>query len=68
MEGKVVIPGPIWTYAMFAILVVSLAAAVYLLFRKILPGRKAGRNDLGRYRQALCAALLAAALSIAAMW
>jgi hypothetical protein len=66
MEGKIVIPGPIWTYAMFAILVVSLAAAVYLLFRKILPGRKAGSN--GRYCKALCVALLAAALSVAAMW
>jgi hypothetical protein len=66
MEGKVVIPGPIWIYTMFAILVVSLAAAVYLLFKKILPGRKAGRN--GRYCKVLCAALLAAALSMIAMW
>jgi hypothetical protein len=66
MEGTVVISGPVWVYTMFAILVVSLAAAVYLLFRKILPGRKAGRN--GRYCKALCAALLAAALSIVAMW
>jgi hypothetical protein len=68
MEGKIVIPGPIWIYTMFTILVVSLAAASYLLFKKILPGRKAGRNDLGRYCKALCVALLAVALSIAAMW